>query len=292
MTPPRTTRSTTDRSTVEVSRRVVLGAAAAVGWFGGAATASAHDGRVNRLRIPSSRISVQLYTLRTLLEQDLDGTLAALADIGFRKVELAGTYGRGAAEFRSILDRHGLVATSSHVGIDGDVDTLIADALTLGHTYVVVPYVNLPTIEGWRAFAGRLEEAGKACRSAGLSLGYHNHAHEFQHIDGQRPFDVLAEHTSPHHVHFEVDLYWAVDGGVDPVDVVYANYGRVRQFHVKDRAPDGSWADLGTGTIDFRRIFRSTWDAGIREYIVEHDQPADPLRTAAIGYQYLTNLRF
>jgi sugar phosphate isomerase/epimerase len=245
-----------------------------------------------RLRVPKDWISVQLYTLRTVLEQDLEGTLAALADIGYRKVELAGTYGRTAAEFRALLDRYGLAASSSHVGIDGDLNQLIEDARTLGQTSVVVPYVNLPTLAEWEAFAGRLEDAGAACRRAGLRLGYHNHAHEFQELDGGRPFDVLAERTSPRHVHFEIDLYWAVEAGVDPVHEVRAQRGRVTQYHVKDRAPDGGFADLGTGTIDFARIFRRTWGEGIREYIVEHDQPTDPLHTAKVGYDYLVNLRF
>lgn len=290
----------TNNEPARVSRRRILGgalgAAMVVGGTtmlpGTASAAESRDAREHRLRVPKGWISVQLYTLRTVLEQDLEGTLAALADIGYRKVELAGTYGRTAAEFRSLLDKHGLTASSSHVGIDGDVNQLIEDARTLGHTYVAVPYVNLPTLGQWQAFATRLEEAGAACRRAGLRLGYHNHAHEFQELEGVRPFDVLAERTSRCNVHFEIDLYWAVDAGVDPVHEVRAQRGRVLQYHVKDRAPDGGFADLGTGTIDFARIFRRTWGEGVREYIVEHDQPADPVHTAKVGYDYLMGLRF
>ncbi len=110
-------------------------------------------------------------------------------------------------------------------------------------------------------------------------------------LDGTRPYDVLRAHTGKLNVYFELDLYWAVAAGVNPVDLV-RDTGRVLQFHVKDRATDGSWADLGTGTIDFADIFRRTWRYGLREYIVEHDNPTDPLTTARVGYQYLTNLRF
>lgn len=271
-----------------VGAAVVAGAASALP---GTAEADAAHGR-HGLRVPRDKISIQLFTLRSILATDLEGTLEAMADIGYRKVELAGTHGRTAAEFRRILDRFHIRATSTHVGIDGDLTKVIADAHTLGHRKVVVPFVNLPTIAQWQEFTARLEAAGKTFRRAGLDLGYHNHAHEFQPIGGVRPFDVITQGTTRRNIHLEVDLYWAVTGGVDPVRVYWDNFPRVRQYHVKDRAADGKFADLGTGTIDFRRIFRATHAREVDEYIVEHDQPADPLHTALVGYQYLANLRF
>ena len=274
--------------------RGTLGAAVAAGVIpatAGIAGAEPDHGRFG-LRVPREKISIQLYTLRTLLATDLEGTLSALADIGYRKVELAGLHGRTAAQFRAILDGVGIRATSSHMGIDGDLNQVIADAKTLGNSRVVVPFINLPTIAEWRAFTARLESAGQVFRKAGLSLGYHNHAHEFMPIDGVRPYDVVTGGTTRRNVHLEVDLYWAVTGGADPVQVFWDNFPRVRQFHVKDRAPDGSFADLGTGTIDFRHIFRATHVHPVDEYIVEHDQPTDPLHTALVGYRYLADLRF
>ena len=284
--------------TDSLSRRSILrgtlGAAVAAGVIpatAGIADAEPDHGRFG-LRVPRDKISIQLYTLRTLLATDLEGTLSDLADIGYRKVELAGLHGRTAVEFRAILKRVGIHATSSHMGIDGDINQVIADAKTLGNSRVVVPFVKLPTIAEWQAFTARLESAGKVFRKAGLSLGYHNHNHEFIPIDGVLPYDVITRGTTARNVHLEVDLYWAVTGGADPVKLFWANFPRVRQFHVKDRAADGSFADLGTGTIDFRRIFRGTFIHPVDEYIVEHDQPTDPLHTALVGYQYLANLRF
>ena len=272
------------------SRRTFLSTALATGAavaLPATATASASGHR--RRRVPKESISIQLYTLRGIMGDDPEPVLSALADIGYRKVELAGTYGRGAAEFAAVLRRCGLRATSSHVGIDGDLDQVIADARTLGHKYVVVPWVNYATAAEWRAFTVRLEAAGEVLRRAGLSLGYHNHAHEFAEVEGVRPFDVITAGTTRRNVHLELDLYWAVAGGVDPVAVHRANFPRVRQFHVKDRAADGSFADLGTGTIDFAAIFRA---ANVAEYIVENDQPRDALVTAQVGYDYLVNLRY
>lgn len=273
------------------SRRTFLSGALAAAAAGvalpGAASAVGSPGRGRR--VPKEAISIQLYTLRGIMGDDPEPVLSALADIGYRRVELAGTYGRSAAEFAKILRRNGLRASSTHVGIDGDLDQVVADARVLGHKYVVVPYVNYSTLAEWRSFAERLEAAGQKLRRAGFSLGYHNHAHEFALVEGQRPFDVITSTTTRRNVHLELDLYWAVVGGVDPVDVWRRNFPRVRQFHVKDRAPDGSFADLGKGDIDFARIFRAT---DVAEYIVENDAPKDALVTAQVGYEYLTKLRY
>jgi sugar phosphate isomerase/epimerase len=285
---------------VAISRRSMLrgaaGAALAVGAAGalpGVASAegAAHGGHWG-LRVPKSKISIQLYTLRSVLEVDLEGTLDALADIGYRKVELAGTYGRTAKEFRKLLDRRHIKATSTHVGIDGDLDQAIADAKILGNKRSNVAWANFPTIAEWKTFADQLEAAGKAYRRAGIGFGYHNHNQEFALVDGVRPYDVLTGRTTRRNVSFEMDLYWVVTGGADPVREFYKIAGRVKQYHVKDRAPDGGFADLGEGTIDFRRIFRANRPLEVEEYIVENDQPVDPLKCAETGYNYLANRRF
>ncbi|MBB4903811.1 sugar phosphate isomerase/epimerase family protein [Actinophytocola algeriensis] len=276
--------------------RGAAGAALAVGAAGvlpGVASAErgGHGGHWG-LRVPKDKISIQLYTLRSILENDLEGTLDALADIGYRKVELAGTYGRSAEEFRKLLDARRIKATSTHVGIDGDIDQAIADAKVLGNRRSNVAWANFGTIAEWETFADRLEAAGKAYRRAGIGFGYHNHDHEFQAIDGVRPYDVLTRRTSRRNVSLEMDLYWVVVAGADPVREFYKIAGRVKQYHVKDRAPDGGFADLGEGNIDFRRIFRATRPLEVEEYIVENDQPVDALKCAETGYNYLANLRF
>jgi sugar phosphate isomerase/epimerase len=270
------------------SRRAFLSTALAAGAAVALPGAASATGRLRR-RVPRESISIQLYTLRGIMGDDPEPVLSALSDIGYRKVELAGTYGRSAAEFARVLRRCRLRATSAHVGIDGDLDRVIADAHTLGNKYVVVPWVNYSTLAEWRAFTARLEEAGDKLRRAGLNLGYHNHAHEFAPVEGVRPFDVITAGTTRRNVHLEVDLYWAVTGGADPVRLYREHLPRVRQFHVKDRAADGSFADPGQGTIDFAAVFRAT---NVAEYIVENDQPRDALATARIGYDYLVDLRF
>lgn len=284
-----------------ISRRSMLrgaaGAALAVGAAGAlpavAAADDAERGGHGRLRVPKDKISIQMWTVRHVAEADLEGTLDALADIGYRKIELAGTYGRSATEFRRLLDRRHIRATSTHVGIDGvDLNQAIADAKILGNKRSNVAWADYPTIAEWAAFAERLEAAGKVYRRAGIGFGYHNHNQEFRTIDGVRPFDVLTSRTTRRNVSFEIDLYWVVTGGAEPVREFYKIAGRVKQYHVKDRKPDGGFADLGEGTIDFPRIFRATRPLEVEEYIVENDEPVDALKCAETGYNYLRNLRF
>lgn len=281
----------------EINRRTLLGGTAATALGLGLAalpgTAHAAGGRRPAGRVPRGAISIQLYTLRDLLSQDVEGTLRRLAAIGYRKVEPAGTHGRTAAQFRRILDRHGLHATSGHISPAEDMAPVFEDCAALGHRFAVVPWASFDTADEWKKLADDLNAAGRLARRYGLRFGYHNHAHEFQRLPtGEVPYDIITSRTDPGYVHLELDLYWAVAGGRDPVELIRAHRHRVLQFHVKDRAADGSFADLGTGTIDFPRIFSHSREAGVVEYIVEHDQPTAPLTTAEVGYRYLRTVRF
>ncbi|HEY0637353.1 MAG TPA: sugar phosphate isomerase/epimerase [Pseudonocardiaceae bacterium] len=285
------------RTALRLAATGVVAAGALIG--GSSATAAAteaagtdgHGHRPGR-RVPREQISVQLYTLRSVIGNNPEPVLESLRRIGYRKVELAGTYGLTAAGFRRILDRTGIRATSAHVGPDGDFARTVDDCLTLGCRYAAMPYAAYTTPQEWSALADRLSAAALLARRQGLQYGYHNHAQEFATLsDGRTGYDILLNGTDPA-LHMELDLYWAVTGGADPVEVVARDPRRFRQFHVKDRAPDGSFADLGAGTIDFGRIFRETRSGGRFEYIVEHDQPSDPLATARVGYDYLRDLRY
>jgi len=281
----------------------------------GAAPAAASISPTGRHQVPPGLISIQLWTMRAAMgwpsnptTEKYDATLTQLAEIGYPKVELAlGYFGRTAAELRAFLDSIGIEAGSSHDGISRDPAALeqkIQNALTLGQSYMVVPYLNSNNADDWKRWAEQMNVEAAAARSAGLRYGYHNHAHEFTIDlgDGRRPWDVLTEELDPRLVHLEIDIYWAVTGGIqsgagvdDPVDftldVIRCAPQQVLQYHVKDRhASNGDMADLGTGMIDFARIFDAH---SVKQYIVENDTPdVTPQQTAQIGYQYLRNLRF
>jgi sugar phosphate isomerase/epimerase len=269
----------------------------------------------SRHRVPRDQISIQLFTLRDQLAIDLEGTLDALAEIGYTRVEHAGFVGRTVAEFKVALDAAGLWASSGHVPIPQPFDPAawsasLADANILGSRYIVHPFFGINFATGevvrttapWRAFARDLNRAGRMARDAGLKLGYHNHNWEFFRLTdnpSRTAYDVLTDSTDPDLVHLEMDLFWVTRGARDPVDLIEQNKGRVLQYHVKDMNQAGSFEDPGQGLIDFARIFRHSDEAGVKEYIVERDdagtaprQPADALVTARVGYQFLRTIRF
>jgi len=280
----------------------------------GAATATATGGHPGRRRVPVDQISIQLYTVRDILSADPAGTIARLREIGYRKVEAAGTAGLSAADFRALLDRNGIRATSAHIGIPQPFDATawkasLATAKTLGCRYVVHPFFGVDATGAplrdaavWQQFALDLNKAGAIARQQGFDFGYHNHHREFLPVSdgsGRRPYDILTRTTDRRLVHLEIDIYWAWRGTADPVDLIRAHAGRVRQFHVKDMNIDSGFTDPGTGLIDFGRVFAQGDVAGIKEFIVERDDagtgsrtPAQALDTAAVGYEFLRNIRF
>jgi sugar phosphate isomerase/epimerase len=295
-------------------RTAAVGAAAigASTALAGPAAATEGSSAGGAHRVPADRISIQLYTLRDQLAADFTGTLAALADIGYRRVEHAGFVGRTAAEFKAALDAVGIWSSSGHVGIPQPFDAAawqasLQDALTLRSRYIVHPFFGIDFGTGevvrdratWAAFAHDLNRAGRMARAAGLRLGYHNHNWEFFRLaddPSRTAYDVLIEETDPRYVHFEMDLFWVTRGARDPVDLLRRLGGRVRQYHVKDLNQAGSFEDPGQGLIDFPRIFRTHQPD---EYIVERDDagtaprtPADALVTAEVGYRYLRGVRF
>jgi sugar phosphate isomerase/epimerase len=295
-------------------RTAAVGAAAIGASTALAGPAAATDGSSGGggHRVPPGRISIQLFTLRDQLAADFTGTLAALADIGYQRVEHAGFVGRTVTEFKAALDAVGIWASSGHVGIPQPFDAAawrasLRDALTLRSRYIVHPFFGIDFGTGeivrdratWAAFAHDLNRAGRMAREAGLRLGYHNHNWEFFRLaddPSRTAYDVLIEETDPRYVHFEMDLFWVTRGARDPVDLLRRLDGRVRQYHVKDLNQGGSFEDPGQGLIDFPRIFRTHQ---VDEYIVERDDagtaprnPADALVTAEVGYRYLRAVRF
>lgn len=239
---------------------------------------------------------VQLYTLRDVMAEDAAGTLEELAAIGYREVQTHTNYGMAPAEFRALLDDVGLTAPSAHVGSDAirqNLDAVVDSAHTLGHQYVICPHPGaLPyeTIDDYRSMGAFFSEVGMRFAEAGIVFGYHNHGFEFEEIDGWIPLYAMLDEADPDNVVLELDLYWAVDGGADPLDVIERYPGRIHAFHVKDRTADGEMVEVGDGAIDFRRIFDRAEQAGLRHAFVEHDNPADALASVRRSFTGLQRL--
>jgi len=245
------------------------------------------------------KVGLQLYTVRDLMKADFEGTLAHVAQIGYKEVEFAGYFNHAPAEVKAMLDRHGLTAPSTHVGdISPDAWKASLDAAhTIGHEYIVCPWIpeeRRKTLDMWKQVAADFNRAASAAHDAGIQFAYHNHDFEFPKVDGQVPYDVLLQNTDPKLVQLEIDLYWITKGGQDPLAYFARWPGRVPLVHVKDSAgaPDNKMVDVGQGKIDWKRIFAKREQAGIKHFFVEHDQPPQPFDDIAASYKYLSQLEF
>jgi sugar phosphate isomerase/epimerase len=245
-----------------------------------------------------ARVGMELYTVRSKVSADMAGTLAGLAKIGYKEVEFAGYYNHAATEIRDMLKANGLTAPSAHVGIEA-IETsgaqTFAAAKVIGHEFITV--ASLPrgpktTADDWKQVADRFNKAGAACKSAGCRFAFHNHNDIVRKTGDVLPIDILMKETDPALVSYEMDIYWAVNGGADPLQLLAAYPGRFSMFHAKDSMgpPDHKMADVGAGVIDFKTIFAR--GKGVEHYFVEHDSPPDPMASAEASYKYLSNLEF
>jgi sugar phosphate isomerase/epimerase len=241
-------------------------------------------------------LGVQIYTLREEIAEGLDPVLATLAEIGYREVELYQLHGLTAVEMRSRLDAVGLRAASSHYGLPllrDDFERTLDGALALGQDLMVVPSLDGDerTAEGLRRVADDFNRLGERIRGAGLRFGYHNHDWEFEALpDGTLPIDLLLDHTDPDLVDWQMDIFWTVQGGGDPMALLGERAGRVMSVHVKDRTATGEMVDVGDGVIDFRTILAEADRQGLMHAFVEHDFPGDAVASVRRSFAHLNSL--
>lgn len=237
-----------------------------------------------------ARVGLQLYTVRDMAKQDFLGTLEHVAALGYKDMEFAGYFGHAVKTLRRHLDVLGMKAPSAHVpltALDNDIDKVIDEALVMGHHYLVMPYLTdaqrAGGIDTYKKLAEKLNGMGEKCHANGLFLAYHNHDFEFETLDGQLPYDVLLE-VPAEHLLMEMDLYWTTKAGYDPVAYFSKHPGRFPLWHVKDMDQTGNFADVGTGTINFERIFAERELAGLQHGFVERDITDDLERTLKTSF--------
>jgi sugar phosphate isomerase/epimerase len=265
------------------TRRSFLGAAT------GAVAAASGLGRPARAT-SKAPLGLQLWSLRSRLEADLQGTLAQVKAWGIDEVEAAGYAGRTGAEFAAALRNAGLRCRSMHVGwelLEGSLDQQLKDAEALGATTLVDP--SLPhagraaTREEILRAAGAFAGWSKRCRAAGKRLGYHTHGQEFTPTSEGTLFDVLAKEAGPE-VGFEIDVFWATVGGADPATLMGRYPGRFWYTHLKDMAKGIAPGEatryraeanvpLGAGQIDVRAIVAAGPAAGVEVNYLEDESP-------------------
>ena len=258
------------------------------------------------------KVGVQLYSVRDLMKDDFDATIAKVASIGYKEVEFAGYFGRTGQQVRAVCDKNGLAAVSTHVQydeLDDKFPSVIETSKAIGLKYIVCPWIpeelrKSPDI--WKQAAEKFNRCGEASKKAGIQFAYHNHWFEFLPVDGKLPYDSLLKECDANLVKMELDLCWITAAGGDPLKYFSAYPGRFPLVHVKDlkTLPKvtaggaqnyGDTVDLtevGSGVIDWKKIFAQSEKAGIKHYIVEHDHPKQPFDSIAGSYDYLNKLRF
>jgi len=237
------------------------------------------------------RLGLQLYSLRAQFAKDGPGTLDKVRDFGFKNVELAGTYGLTPEKFKTELESRGLTAISAHYSYErfrDDIDGIIRDAKALGLKYAGtagIPHRGAFTEKNCRSAIKDFNQAGETLARHGIKFFYHTHGFEFQPHGSGTLFDLLMTETKPEFVNYEMDVFWVVHGGQDPVSM-FEKYGkRFALVHLKDMkkgTPTGlltgstdvtNDVTIGTGLIDYRRILPAAQKAGVKWYFIEDESP-------------------
>ncbi|MCK5839046.1 MAG: sugar phosphate isomerase/epimerase [Bacteroidales bacterium] len=249
-------------------------------------------------------IGIQLYTLRDLVKEDFEGTLKSIAQIGYNSVEAAGYYNgkfynHSPTAYKKIVAENGLISISTHTAIDPKNAQLVIDnSLSAGMAYIVLPSIGIElrtTLDDYKKLADKFNIIGELCKNSGIGFAYHNHAFEFEAMEGIIPYNILLERTEPELVSFQLDTYWMVYGGYDPV-TYFKNYpGRFELWHIKDMDATSKResTEVGKGTLDFKAIFASKEIAGMKYYFVEQESFNMPLlESVKISFDYLNNLNY
>lgn len=256
-----------------------------------------------------------LYTVRNEMGEHPEETLKAVADAGYQYIEAA-QYSNGKFykmtpdEFKNQVTSFGMKPLSAHMGSVTleNADEQIADAKAAGFKYFVLPvpprdFFAFDQKNRSIKMKGDIKELcefmntlGKKCKDAGLELLYHNHDFEYKKdSSGTIPIEYFIENTDPAYVNFQIDLYWVVKAGADPVAYMEKYPGRFKIWHVKDMDDQGRFAPVGTGSIDFAKILKAKDVSGMQYYIVEQDRTFDdmkPLEAIKISHKGLKKFGF
>jgi sugar phosphate isomerase/epimerase len=256
---------------------------------------------------PAKIVGIQLYSLRVELPKDVRGTIANVAKAGYKEVETFGYsvkdkfWGLDPKSFKALLTENGLTAPSGHYGMDKfmtdgnpeELKTYIEAANEIGSSYIVVPYLgdNLRKNEDdWKKMAAKLNEAAVICKASGLKLGYHNHNFEFVKYGETTGYEIMLKETDPALVQFEMDLYWVIRSGNDPLKLFTEFPGRFPMWHVKDmdKIDNTINTEVGSGTIDFKGIYKNAKLAGLKHLIMEQENfSMDPYKSIKQSADYI-----
>jgi sugar phosphate isomerase/epimerase len=257
------------------------------------------------------KVGIQLYTLREAISKDVKGVINKVAAAGYKEVETFGLnaeekfFGLTVKEFGELLKANNLTSPSGHYmpgkmlfenGDGDDVKKLCDVGNTLGHKYIIIPYLEparRKAIDQYKALAERINKAGEICKQNNQQLAYHNHDFEFVEMDGQRGYDILLNDTDKDLLKMELDLYWVIRAGLDPVDIFKKQPGRFHLWHVKDmdKTDKTKNTEAGNGSIDFKRLMKNTKLAGVKHFYLEQENNYVPDHFTSIqkSFKYIKN---
>jgi sugar phosphate isomerase/epimerase len=247
-------------------------------------------------------VGIQLWSIHELVNSDFEGTMKILASIGYETIEAAGYnnrkfYGLLPAQYKTILESLGLNPLSSHSVVTVEnADAAIEDTLAAGMKYLVLPSIpqeKRKSADDYKTIANEMNLIGEKCRRSELIFGYHNHAFEFEMLEDEVPYDILLRETDPELVTMQVDVYWMVYAGVEPEYYLGNHPGRFGLWHAKDMAdsPERESTEVGSGIVDFPKLFELSAIAGLKHCIVEQESfKMDPIESITRSYNYLKSL--
>jgi len=228
------------------------------------------------------QVGVQLYSVRTEMLADPEGTLIRLGKIGYQEIESAQSdkgnyYGLTPKEIKKIMKDQGMRLRSGHTHIDNNWQRSIDEAAEAGQEYIICSVLPFPgqTIGNYQKSADMFSQAGEQCKKSGLLFGYHNHASEFETVDGQVLYDVLLNRVQPELVHMEMDLGWVIAAGKNPLEYFSKYPGRFPLWHLKDmNVAEKKSVEFGKGSVDIIALLQHRTQAGMKYYFVEQEEYA------------------
>ncbi len=242
------------------------------------------------------KVGIQLYSVRKEMMADATGTLKKLGQIGYQEIESAQSdkgnyYGLAPKEIKKILNDLGMTLRSGHTHIDANWQQSIDEAAEAGQEYIICSVLPSAgqTIANYQKSADMFNEAGAQCKKSGILFGYHNHASEFETVEGQVLYDVLLKQANPGLVHMEMDLGWVIAAGKDPLAYFAAFPGRFPLWHLKDmNIAEKKSVEFGKGGVDILGLLKHAKQAGMKYYFVEQEEYAvNAFESMEYDYNYL-----
>ena len=273
-------------------------------------------GKINHPYV--DQIGIQLYTVRNLMAEDPQATLKAIKEAGYAQVE-----GGDPATYDSMMPmlkdlgltsrstffpwpyltgRWDLVEAEGMKPAHSDFAGVVDSAQKLGMDYLVFGYMRKEerqTLDDYHKIAEELNKAGEQCNAAGIKLCYHNHAFEFEPIDGKVPYDILIDETDADKLHFELDVFWSSLAGHEPIPLMKKLGDRTTLLHLKNKkqgtpliydegtVPVDAFQELDDGVIDIKEILLLAEKNGVEQCFVEQDQSPDPIESITQSVHYL-----